>query len=161
VVIPLVLVLILAVLLYAFHRLRPALIIYSHVPFACVGGAAALWMRGLPVSLSAAVGFIALSGIAVMNGVVMLTRVRELEADGAGAGEAAREAALTRARPVLMTATVAVLGFIPMVLADGVGAEVQRPLATVVVGGLATSTLLTLLVLPSLYPLLAGRRAQG
>jgi cobalt-zinc-cadmium resistance protein CzcA len=161
VVIPLVLVLILAVLLYAFHKLRPALIIYSHVPFACVGGAAALWLRGLPVSLSAAVGFIALSGIAVMNGVVMLTRVRELEEDGASSAEAAREAALTRARPVLMTATVAALGFIPMMLAHGVGAEVQRPLATVVVGGLATSTLLTLVLLPSLYPLLAGRRAQG
>jgi cobalt-zinc-cadmium resistance protein CzcA len=161
VVIPLVLVLILAVLLYAFHKLRPALIIYSHVPFACVGGAAALWMRGLPVSLSAAVGFIALSGIAVMNGVVMLTRVRELEEDGASAAEAAREAALTRARPVLMTATVAALGFIPMMLAHGVGAEVQRPLATVVVGGLLTSTLLTLVLLPSLYPLLSRRRTQG
>jgi cobalt-zinc-cadmium resistance protein CzcA len=161
VVIPLVLVLILAVLLYAFRKLRPSLIIYSHVPFACVGGAAALWLRGLPVSLSAAVGFIALSGIAVMNGVVMLTRVRELEGAGHAAADAAREAALSRARPVLMTATVAALGFIPMMLAQGVGAEVQRPLATVVVGGLATSTLLTLLLLPSLYPVLAGRRARA
>ena len=161
VVIPLVLVLILGVLLYAFRQLRPSLIIYSHVPFACVGGAAALWLRGLPVSLSAAVGFIALSGIAVMNGVVMLTRVRELEGAGASPAAAAREAALSRARPVLMTATVAALGFIPMMLAQGVGAEVQRPLATVVVGGLLTSTLLTLLMLPSLYPLLSGRRARA
>jgi cobalt-zinc-cadmium resistance protein CzcA len=106
----------------------------------------------MPISISAAVGFIALSGIAVLNGVVLMSRLLALEEAGLGPGAAAGAAARERARPVLMTALVAALGFVPMMLATGVGAEVQRPLATVVVGGLVTSTLLTLLVLPSLYP---------
>jgi len=117
-----------------------------------VGGMLVLALRSMPVSISAAVGFIALSGIAVLNGVVLMSRLLALEESGMAPGAAAVGAAKERARPVLMTALVAALGFVPMMLASGVGAEVQRPLATVVVGGLVTSTLLTLLVLPSLYP---------
>lgn len=158
VVIPVVLVLIIGVLLVVFRRLRPALVIFTHVPFACVGGMIALAARQMPVSISAAIGFIALSGIAVLNGVVLMTRVLGEEALGAAPDEAAARAAQSRARPVLMTALVAALGFIPMMLAHGVGAEVQRPLATVVVGGLVTSTLLTLVILPVVYPWLARRR---
>ncbi|WP_141618976.1 efflux RND transporter permease subunit [Myxococcus sp. AB036A] len=156
-VLPAVALLIFAVLLFAFRRMRPALAIFANVPFACVGGMMALAARDLPVSISAAVGFIALSGIAVLNGVVLMSREQRLEADGHAPGEAVVMAARERARPVLMTALVAALGFIPMMLARGVGAEVQRPLATVVVGGLVTSTLLTLVILPTLYPWFAGR----
>lgn len=160
VVIPAVLVLIIVVLLIAFRRATPVLIIFSHVPFAAVGGMVALFLRGMPVSLSAAIGFIALAGVAVLNGVVMLSRIRELEDEGQGAREAATAAAHTRVRPVLMTALVAALGFVPMMLAQGPGAEVQRPLATVVVGGLVSSTLLTLIVLPTLYPYFARARRR-
>jgi cobalt-zinc-cadmium resistance protein CzcA len=159
-VIPAVLVLIVAVLLVAFRRATPVLIIFSHVPFAAVGGMVALFLRGMPVSLSAAIGFIALAGVAVLNGVVMLSRIRELEDEGEGPREAATSAAHTRVRPVLMTALVAALGFVPMMLAQGPGAEVQRPLATVVVGGLVSSTLLTLIVLPTLYPYFARARRR-
>jgi cobalt-zinc-cadmium resistance protein CzcA len=155
VVVPLVAVLIVGVLLFTFRRLRPTVIILTHVPFACVGGMILLWARDLPISISAAIGFIALSGIAVMNGVVLLSQVRSLEDSGLDAAQAIASAARTRARPVLMTALVAALGFVPMMLATGIGSEVQRPLATVVVGGLLTSTMLTLVVLPSLYPWLA------
>ncbi len=158
VVIPLVLVLIVGVLLAAFRSPRAVAVIFSHVPFAAVGGLVALGVRGLPVSLPAAIGFIALAGIAVLNGVVLLARVLELEADGRAPAEAALEAAHGRVRPVLMTALVATLGFVPMMLATGVGAEVQRPLATVVVGGLVSSTVLTLIVLPSLYRFFTKRR---
>ena len=160
-VIPGVVVAILMVLLLAFGKLRPALLIFTHVPFACVGGILALTMRGLPLSLSAAIGFIALSGIAVLNGVVLLASITALRAEGMPAREAAIAAARGRMRPVLMTALVAALGFVPMMLATGTGAEVQRPLATVVVGGLLTSTLLTLLILPALYPFFAGREAKA
>jgi cobalt-zinc-cadmium resistance protein CzcA len=162
-VIPAVMALIVAVLLLAFRQLRPALLIFLNVPFASVGGMIALAIRGMPVSISAAVGFIALSGIAVLNGVVLMTRLLKLEEEGKDPASAAVLSAQERARPVLMTALVAALGFVPMMLAHGVGAEVQRPLATVVVGGLVTSTLLTLLVLPSLYPWLAriGRRGEA
>jgi cobalt-zinc-cadmium resistance protein CzcA len=156
-VVPLVLLVITAILAITFRRLRHTLIILTHVPFACVGGVAALAVRGLPVSMSAAIGFIALSGIAVMNGVVLLSQVRAGEEAGMTPGEAILAAARERARPVLMTALVAMFGFVPMMLASGVGAEVQRPLATVVVGGLLTSTMLTLAVLPALYPLLVRR----
>ncbi|MCA3016128.1 MAG: efflux RND transporter permease subunit, partial [Myxococcaceae bacterium] len=159
VVVPVVLLGILALLALTFSRLRPALFVFSLVPFACVGGALTLAARGLPVSLPAAVGFIALSGIAVMNGVVWVSRALELLADGVSPAEAARTAAIERARPVLMTALVAAFGFLPMMVATGVGAEVQRPLATVVVGGLASSTFLTLFVLPSLFPRLGVRRS--
>ncbi|MDX2091388.1 MAG: CusA/CzcA family heavy metal efflux RND transporter [Kofleriaceae bacterium] len=158
IVIPLVLGLIVLVLVITFRHLRHALVILTHVPFACVGGIVALSIRGMPLSISAAIGFIALSGIAVMNGVVLLSQVRVLEDTGTPPGEAILTAA--RARPVLMTALVAALGFVPMMLARGVGAEVQRPLATVVVGGLLTSTILTLIVLPSVYPWLARRRRE-
>jgi cobalt-zinc-cadmium resistance protein CzcA len=162
VVIPAVLALIILVLLLAFRRVTPVLIIFSHVPFAVVGGMVALFARGMPVSLSAAIGFIALAGVAVLNGVVMLSRVRELEDEAEEPREAATQAARQRVRPVLMTALVAALGFVPMMLAQGPGAEVQRPLATVVVGGLVSSTLLTLLVLPTLYPYFARvRRRRG
>jgi cobalt-zinc-cadmium resistance protein CzcA len=156
-VIPAVLAAIIFVLIAAFGRLRPALIVITHVPFACVGGILALHMRGLPLSLSAAIGFIALSGIAVLNGVVLVSRITALVAEGLPAREAAAAAARSRMRPVLMTALVAALGFVPMMLATGTGAEVQRPLATVVVGGLVSSTLLTLIILPALYPFLAAR----
>jgi len=158
VVIPVVLVTILALLIWLFRAWRPAAIIFLNVPFAAVGGTVALTLRGMPVSISAAIGFIALSGIAVLNGVVLISRVRTLEQEGHDAGSAVREAARGRMRPVLMTALVAALGFVPMMVATGVGAEVQRPLASVVVGGLVTSTLLTLVVLPALYPWLAARR---
>lgn len=151
VVIPAVLVLIVVVLLFAFRKVNAVIIIFSHVPFAAVGGLIALAARQMPISLSAAIGFIALAGIAVLNGVVLLSRIVELEEGGLAPGEAATAAAHARVRPVLMTALVAALGFVPMMLAQGPGAEVQRPLATVVVGGLFSSTLLTLIVLPSLY----------
>ena len=158
VVIPAVIGLILLTLYAAFRGVRPTLVIFTNVPFACVGGMVALALRGMPISISAAIGFIALSGVAVLNGVVLLSRVLHHEAEGMEPREAARAAAASRARPVLMTALVAALGFVPMMLATGVGAEVQRPLATVVVGGLVTSTLLTLVILPAVYPWIAGRR---
>jgi cobalt-zinc-cadmium resistance protein CzcA len=157
IVVPGVVLLILGALYAAFRKVRPTLIIFTNVPFACVGGVVALTLRGQPVSMSAAVGFIALSGVAVLNGVVLLSRVLMNEAMGQSPAEAAAAAARSRARPVLMTAMVAALGFVPMMLSTGVGAEVQRPLATVVVGGLVTSTMLTLLVLPALYPWLSAR----
>ncbi|MBL9041725.1 MAG: efflux RND transporter permease subunit [Myxococcales bacterium] len=160
IVIPLTLVVILALLGLLFRRLRPAVLLFAHVPFACVGGMVALALRGMPVSISAAIGFIALSGIAVLNGVVLMSTLLELLRQGHSPEHAAKEAALLRLRPVLMTALVAALGFVPMMLAQGIGAEVQRPLATVVVGGLVTSTLLTLIILPTLYPLLAPRRVS-
>jgi cobalt-zinc-cadmium resistance protein CzcA len=121
------------------------------------GGILALWLRGIPLSISAAVGFIALCGVAVLNGLVMLSFIRGLRDEGRTLDEAIREGALTRLRPVLMTALVASLGFIPMAIATGTGAEVQRPLATVVIGGILSSTALTLLVLPVLYRLFHRR----
>ncbi len=158
VVIPAVLVLIVVVLLFAFRKVNAVIIIFSHVPFAAVGGLITLAARQMPISLSAAIGFIALAGIAVLNGVVLLSRIVELEQGGLPPGEAATAAAHARVRPVLMTALVAALGFVPMMLATGPGAEVQRPLATVVVGGLFSSTLLTLIVLPSLYRFFVRRK---
>lgn len=153
VVVPLTLVLILGLLFLAFGSGRDALVVFSGVPLALTGGVAALILRDLPLSISAGVGFIALSGIAVLNGIVMLSFIRQLRLEGMGLDEAVREGALTRFRPVLMTALVASLGFVPMALAVGAGAEVQRPLATVVIGGVLSSTLLTLFVLPALYRL--------
>lgn len=147
-------------LVAVFRSIRPASIIFLNVPFAVVGGVLALWSRGLPVSISAAIGFIALSGIAVLNGVVLMSTILERERSGEAPAEAAMKAAAERLRPVMMTAMVAGLGFLPMALATGVGAEVQRPLATVVVGGLVTSTFLTLVILPSLYPWLARRKRR-
>jgi cobalt-zinc-cadmium resistance protein CzcA len=127
------------------------------VPFALVGGVAAVWLRGLNLNLSTAVGFIALFGVAVLNGVVMVSYINSLREDGMKLREAALEGASARLRPVLMTALVASLGFVPMALSTAPGAEVQRPLATVVIGGLITSTLLTLFVLPALYELIAQK----
>jgi cobalt-zinc-cadmium resistance protein CzcA len=158
VVLPIVLVSVFGLLLIVFRRFAPAAIIFLNVPFAGVGGALALWGRAMPISISAAIGFIALSGIAVLNGVILMSSVRAREEAGESPREAAATAARDRMRPVLMTALVAALGFLPMAVATGVGAEVQRPLATVVVGGLLTSTFLTLVLLPALYPWLSGRR---
>ena len=151
VVVPACFALIFILLLGALGSPRDALIVFSAVPMALTGGAAALWLRDMPFSVSAAVGFIALSGVAVLNGLVLLNHIRQLVSEGMLVREAVREGALTRLRPVVMTALVAALGFVPMALATGTGAEVQRPLATVVIGGLISATLLTLVVLPALY----------
>ena len=153
IVVPVTLLLIVALLAAALGTFRDAAIIFSGVPLALTGGVLSLMLRGIPFSISAAVGFIALSGIAVLNGLVMVAFIRDLRQEGRSLDEAIVEGALTRLRPVLMTALVASLGFVPMALNTGIGAEVQRPLATVVIGGIASSTLLTLLVLPALYRL--------
>lgn len=149
--VPLALGLIFVLLYMAFGLLKPALLIYLNVPFAAVGGVFLLALRGMPFSISAAIGFIALFGIAVLNGVVLLTTIKKLRAQGKTPIEAARQGAESRLRAVVMTATVAALGFIPMALSSSAGAEVQRPLATVVIGGLVSATFLTLFVLPTLY----------
>ncbi len=151
VVVPVTLALIFGLIVLAFGRLRQALVVYTGIPLALTGGVFALWARGLPFSITAAVGFIALSGVAVLNGVVLVSCFNELRAAGRSVRAAVTEGALLRLRPVLMTALVAALGFIPMALATGPGAEVQRPLATVVIGGIFTATLLTLVLLPALY----------
>lgn len=158
--VPAALVLIFLLLFMTYGSVRPAFIIYLNVPFAATGGILALWLRGMPFSISAGVGFIALFGIAVLNGVVMVSKIRSLQAEGRGVAEATRSGALTRLRPVLMTALVASLGFLPMALSTSAGAEVQRPLATVVIGGLVTATLLTLVVLPTIYVWLGGSLIQ-
>jgi cobalt-zinc-cadmium resistance protein CzcA len=160
VVVPLTLCLIVALLIMALGSVRDAVVIFSGVPLALTGGVLALLFRGIPFSISAAVGFIALSGIAVLNGLVMVAFIRDLRHEGRALEEAIVEGALTRVRPVLMTALVAALGFVPMALNTGIGSEVQRPLATVVIGGIASSTLLTLLVLPALYRLIHSRSAM-
>ncbi|WP_261371137.1 CusA/CzcA family heavy metal efflux RND transporter [Sphingobium sp. B2] len=156
-VVPAALLLIFGLLYGLFRSFKDAAIVFSGVPLALTGGVAALLLRDLPLSISAGVGFIALSGVAVLNGVVMLSFIRTLLAEGRPLESAIREGALTRLRPVLMTALVASLGFVPMAFNVGAGAEVQRPLATVVIGGIVSSTLLTLLVLPALYRLMHGR----
>ena len=161
IVVPLALFLIFVLLYGTFDAARPAILIFLNVPFAAVGGVFALALRGMPFSISAGVGFIALFGVAVMNGVVLISYVRKIEHErGLPPAKAVREAAVVRMRPVLMTALVAALGFVPMALATGAGAEVQRPLATVVIGGLVTATLLTLLVLPTIYGWFAERRVE-
>jgi cobalt-zinc-cadmium resistance protein CzcA len=152
-VVPTALLLIFVLLFALFRSVRDALVVFTGVPLALTGGVAALLLRGMPLSISAGVGFIALSGVAVLNGVVMLSFIRTLREEGRTLDEAIREGALTRLRPVLTTALVASLGFIPMAFNVGAGAEVQRPLATVVIGGIISSTILTLLVLPALYRL--------
>ncbi|MEE4238180.1 MAG: CusA/CzcA family heavy metal efflux RND transporter, partial [Anderseniella sp.] len=157
IVVPVTLILIVGLLVTALGTFRDAGIIFSGVPLALTGGVLALMLRGIPFSISAAIGFIALSGIAVLNGLVMVAFIRDLRQSGRSLDEAIVEGALTRLRPVLMTALVASLGFVPMALNTGIGSEVQRPLATVVIGGIASSTLLTLVVLPALYRLVHGR----
>lgn len=151
VVVPVTLALIFFLLFSAFGSVKNALLVFTGVPLALTGGFLSLWMRGIPLSISAAVGFIALSGVAVLNGIVMISFISKLRNQGAPLDDAIRQGSLTRLRPVLMTALVASLGFIPMALATGTGAEVQRPLATVVIGGIISSTILTLFVLPALY----------
>lgn len=151
VVVPVALLLIFLMLFAVFGSTKQALIIFTGVPLAWTGGITSLWMRGIPLSISAAVGFIALSGVAVLNGIVMISFINKLREEGMDLNPAVVEGSLTRLRPVLMTALVASLGFLPMALATGTGAEVQRPLATVVIGGILSSTALTLFVLPALY----------
>ena len=157
-VVPLALLLIFVLLYTTFGAMTPALLIYLNVPLAATGGIFALVLRGMPFSISAGVGFIALFGVAVLNGVVLMSYVLQLRHEGLSSEEAARRGADIRLRPVLMPALVASLGFIPMTLSTSAGAEVQRPLATVVIGGLFTSTVLTLLVLPTVYAWIEGRR---
>ncbi len=151
IVVPVALLLVFLLLFATFGGVKDALLVFTGVPLALTGGIAALWLRDLPLSISAGVGFIALSGVAVLNGMVMISFINKLRADGKPLDDAITEGSQTRLRPVLMTALVASLGFVPMALAHGTGAEVQRPLATVVIGGILSSTALTLLVLPGLY----------
>ncbi|WP_414662793.1 efflux RND transporter permease subunit [Horticoccus sp. 23ND18S-11] len=151
IVVPVALALIVGLLFMSFGNAKDALLVFTGVPLALTGGVAALWIRDIPLSISAGIGFIALSGVAVLNGLVMISTIRHLRAEGRPIDDAVEEGCLTRLRPVLMTALVASLGFVPMALASGAGAEVQRPLATVVIGGIISSTLLTLVVLPALY----------
>ncbi len=158
--VPLALLLIFTLLYSTFRCVRLSLLIFLNVPLALTGGIAALWLRGYPFSISAAVGFIALFGIAVLNGVVLVSTIVQRREEGAEAEPAAHDAARSRLRPVLMTALTDIIGFLPMAIAVSAGAEVQRPLATVVIGGLVTSTLLTLFVLPSVYPWFARVAAR-
>ncbi|MGH7893576.1 MAG: efflux RND transporter permease subunit, partial [Candidatus Binatia bacterium] len=155
--VPAALLLIFVILYMTFNAVRPALLIFLNVPMAATGGVFALALRGMPFSISAGIGFIALFGVAVLNGVVLITYVLQMRREGLGAAAAAQRGAEIRLRPVLMTALVASLGFVPMALSTSAGAEVQRPLATVVIGGLITSTALTLLVLPALYAWIEAR----
>lgn len=161
VVVPLALLLIFSLLYAAFGSARDSLLVFSGVPLALTGGVLSLWLRDMPFSISAAVGFIALSGVAVLNGVVMMSFIRDLRAQGKSIELAILEGAMVRLRPVLMTALVASLGFVPMAVNVGIGAEVQRPLATVVIGGIISSTLLTLVVLPALYRIAGAKDAPS
>ena len=160
-VVPITLLLIIGLLVMAFNSLKDALIIFTGVPLALTGGVLALWLRDMPLSISAGVGFIALSGVAVLNGLVMVSFIRQLWQEKADLHYAVVEGALIRLRPVLMTALVASLGFVPMALNTGTGAEVQRPLATVVIGGIISATLLTLVVLPAIYHWLHNKKANN
>jgi heavy metal efflux system protein len=161
IVVPVALLLIFALLILSLGSVGDALLVFSGVPLALTGGVVALQWRGIPLSISAAIGFIALSGVAVLNGLVIIVFIEKLRGEGLSLLEAVRQSALTRLRPVLMTALVASLGFIPMAIATGAGAEVQRPLATVVIGGVISSTILTLLVLPALYVLFRRDEAKA
>ncbi|HEU4817578.1 CusA/CzcA family heavy metal efflux RND transporter [Janthinobacterium sp.] len=160
-VVPVALALVFVLLFAMFGNVKDGLLVFSGIPFALTGGIVALWLRDIPMSISAAVGFIALSGVAVLNGLVMIAYIRQLREQGMPLQNAIREGAITRLRPVLMTALVASLGFVPMAIATGTGAEVQRPLATVVIGGILSSTALTLLVLPLLYRLAYAVRGRS
>jgi len=160
IVVPVALLLVFTLLFAMFGNVKDGLLVFSGIPFALTGGIVALWLRDIPLSISAGIGFIALSGVAVLNGLVMIAFIRNLREEGRSLDEAIHEGAITRLRPVLMTALVASLGFIPMALATGTGAEVQRPLATVVIGGILSSTALTLLVLPLLYRLVNEKEAE-
>ena len=157
IVVPLSVAIIFLLLFVTFRRVRQAALVILNVPFALVGGIAALWIRGITLNLSASIGFIALFGVAVLNGVVLIAAVNRLRTDGLSLREAILAGSATRLKPVLMTAMVAAIGFVPMALSHGAGAEVQRPLASVVIGGIATSTMLTLMVLPTLYEVVEQR----
>ena len=157
-VVPLALGLIFALLFFSLRSVRDVLIVATGIPLGAVGGVLALWLRGMPFTVSAAVGFIALSGVAILNGLVLVSFIRQRLEAGVPLESAVREGCLVRLRPVLMTALVAAAGFIPMAVNVGVGGEVQRPLATVVIGGIFTNTLLTLLVLPTLYTLFRRKK---
>ena len=161
IVVPSTLLLIFGIVFMAFGSLRQALLIYSGIPLAVTGGVLALWLRGMPFSITAAIGFIALSGVAVLNGMVMVSCFNRLREEGLGVMEAVLSGAVSRLRPVLMTAMVASLGFVPTAVATGAGAEVQRPLATVVIGGILSSTVLTLIVLPVLYGWFEREKPSG
>jgi cobalt-zinc-cadmium resistance protein CzcA len=158
VIVPLAMVLIFALIYLSFRSVRQAALIFACVPLAVTGGVFALWFRGMPFTISAGVGFIALSGIAVLNGIMLISFINQLRREGRNLQDAVTEGTLTRLRPKLMTALVASLGFVPMALATGSGAEVQRPLATVVIGGIISSTFLTLVVLPVLYEWIERKR---
>ncbi|MFY2856780.1 CusA/CzcA family heavy metal efflux RND transporter [Achromobacter xylosoxidans] len=160
IVVPAALLLVFGLLFAMFGNIKDGLIVFTGIPFALTGGVISLWLRGIPLSITAAVGFIALCGVAVLNGLVLLSFISSLRESGKPLDQAVREGALTRLRPVLMTALVASLGFVPMAIATGTGAEVQRPLATVVIGGIISSTILTLLVLPALYRLMHRKDAE-
>jgi cobalt-zinc-cadmium resistance protein CzcA len=159
-VIPLSIAIIFLLLFITFQRLRQAALVLLNVPFAMVGGIAALWIGGLTLNLSAAVGFIALFGVAVLNGVVLVSSINRLRSHGEPLRHAVVSGAATRLKPVLMTAMVEVIGLSPIVLSQGAGAEVQRPFATVISGGIVTSTLLTLIILPMLYEMIEKRMAE-
>jgi cobalt-zinc-cadmium resistance protein CzcA len=170
IVVPACFVLIFVLLFGAFGNAKYAVMVFTCVPLALTGGIVSLWLRDMPFSISAAVGFIALSGVAVLNGLVMISFINQLRSEGQRLEDGIVRGSLTRLRPVMMTALVASFGFVPMALATGKGAEVQRPLATVVIGGIVSSTLLTLVVLPALYrmwhrvedaPAIAGNDAAG
>ncbi|MEY3798798.1 MAG: hypothetical protein RLZZ406_99 [Pseudomonadota bacterium] len=158
IVVPLAMLLVLILLYAMFNNFKDGLIVFTGIPFALTGGVLMLWLRDIPLSISAGVGFIALSGVAVLNGLVMISFIRNLIADGKPLDVAIEEGSISRLRPILITALVASLGFVPMAIATGTGAEVQRPLATVVIGGIWSSTILTLLVLPVLYKLVYRRK---
>jgi cobalt-zinc-cadmium resistance protein CzcA len=157
-VVPMAMALIFVLLFFSLKTLREVLIVASGIPLGLVGGVLALWLRGLPFTVSSAIGFIALSGVAILNGLVLVTFIKQKLQAGAPLFEAVHKGCLVRLRPVLMTALVAAVGFIPMAVNVGVGGEVQRPLATVVIGGIFTHTLLTLVVLPALFLALRPQR---
>jgi len=161
IVVPVALGLIFVLVFMALGSLRQTLLVYTGIPLAVTGGVFALWLRDLPFSISAGVGFIALSGVAVLNGLMMISYFNLLREQGRDVPTCVREGAITRLRPVLMTALVASLGFVPMAIASGAGAEVQRPLATVVIGGILSSTFLTLVLLPTLYEWLEKRKQSA
>jgi cobalt-zinc-cadmium resistance protein CzcA len=158
IVVPVALGLIFVLIFFALKSVRQVLLVYTGIPLAVTGGILALWLRGMPFTISAGVGFIALSGVAVLNGLIMISYINTLRGQGRAVREAVQEGALTRLRPVLMTALVASLGFVPMAISTGAGSEVQRPLATVVIGGIITATFLTLVLLPTLYEWVEGNK---
>ena len=161
IVVPIVLVLIFGLLYMTYNNAVDAIRVFTGVPFAWTGGIFALWIRDMPFSISAAVGFIALSGVAVLDDMLLVSTIRRLRQRGMDLEQAVEEAALTRLRPVLMTTLVAALGFVPMAFNTGMGAEVQRPLATVVIGGVISATVMSLLVLRVLYMVFGGLRVEG